>query len=158
MKGDSRVIGALSQSPLFYGRPIHALVPTCTLRHYPDGQHIYRLGDDATHLIVLLGGRAELLDGDERIVRTHRAPGAFGEADLFARNRKRHVTASAAGDVDVVLVPRDALLNAAAGDVVIMERLLTALADAAAPAAADHGSPARRPRPRPSGSGRPLDI
>ena len=141
MKGDTRVIGALTQCPLFYGRPIHALVPTCTLRHYADGEPIYRPGDNAGHLVVLRAGQADLLDDSERVVGTYRVPAAFGEAGLFARHRRRHLTARAAGDVEAVLVPRDALLRAAADDAVITERLLTALADAADP------MPRRRPSP-----------
>ena len=148
MKGDSRVIGALTQCPLFYGRPIHALVPTCTVRHYADGEPLYRPGDNASHLVVLLAGRAELLDAAEHVVHTYRVPDSFGEAGLFAHHRRRNVTARAVGDVDAVLVPRDALLHAAAGDVVINERLLTALADAAEPAPpVDRRGPAEPGRP-----------
>jgi CRP-like cAMP-binding protein len=164
MKGDSRVIGALTQCPLFYGRPIHALVPTCTVRHYADGEPLYRPGDNASHLVVLLTGRAELLDAAEQVVLTYRAPESFGETGLFARHRRRHVTARAVGDVEAVLVPRDALLHAAAADVVINERLLTAVADAAEPTPPaqpdpnDGGSAPRRPRPRPAPVDPPLDI
>lgn len=147
MKGDSRVTGALTQCPLFYGRPIHALVPTCTLRHFADGQPIFQAGESAGHLIVLGAGAAELLDRSGQPAGTVRAPAAFGEAGLFAQHRKRSTTARATGDVDAILVPRDALLRAAAGDAVLTERLLTALADVA--------DPAPRRRPSPSGhSGR----
>jgi CRP-like cAMP-binding protein len=141
VKGDTRVTGALTQCPLFYGRPIHALVPTCTVRHYADGQPIFRVDDAAGHLVVLAVGAADLLDRAGQPTRRYRAPDAFGESGLFAHHRKRTATARAAGDVEVVLVPRDALLRAAAGDAVLTERLLTTLADAADPA------PRRRPSP-----------
>jgi CRP-like cAMP-binding protein len=141
MKGDTRITGALTQCPLFYSRPIHALVPTCTVHHYADGQSIYQTGEAATHLVVLSNGSAELLDDAGQPARTYRAPAAFGEAGLFAPHRKRTATVRAAGNVDAVFVPRDALLRAAVGDMVVTERLLTALADAADP------PPRRRPTP-----------
>lgn len=135
MSGGGRISGALTQCPLFYGRPIHALVATCAMHRYVSGQPVFRVGESATHLVVLVTGRVEThsirANGDENPVGRYRAPDAVMEVGIFATDRTRRIGASAVSDVEAVLVPHDALLRAAADDAVLTERLLTAVADAA---------------------------
>jgi CRP-like cAMP-binding protein len=129
-----RVTGALSQCPVFYGRPIHALVPTCAMHRYADRQAVFGAGDRASHLIVLVSGRVETfalrLNGDENPVARYRAPDAVVDVGIFASDRRRRLSARADGAVEAILVPHDSLLRAAADDAVLTERLLTAIADA----------------------------
>jgi CRP-like cAMP-binding protein len=72
-------------------------------------------------------------NGDVAPIRARRAPDAVVEVGVFATDRTRRVGATAVTDVEAVLVPRDALIRAAADDAVLAERLLTAIADIAAP-------------------------
>jgi CRP/FNR family transcriptional regulator, cyclic AMP receptor protein len=137
MSGGGHVTSALSQCPLFYGRPIHALVPTCSTHRYPAGTAVFDAGERAGHLVVLAAGRVQThalrANGDVAPIRARRAPDAVVEVGVFATDRTRRVGATAVTDVEAVLVPRDALIRAAADDAVLAERLLTAIADIASP-------------------------
>jgi CRP-like cAMP-binding protein len=131
---DTRITGALLQCPLFYGRPIHALVASCRLRQHAAGATLFRPGDPAGHLTVLGTGRVELytlrFNRQHHPVATLRAPDAVLDAGLFSTERRHRLGATAASAVDAVEVPRDAVVQAAAEDAVLTARLITALADA----------------------------
>lgn len=132
-----RISSALLRSSLFYRRPIHALVPTCSLHHFTAGQTIFEPGEVTTHLVVLVVGEADTyavrVNGDLHPVAFHRAPDALIEPGIFASDRRRRIGAVATVDTETVHVPRDALIRAGAADPVLAERLLTAIADASAP-------------------------
>ncbi len=136
MSGTSRITGALSQCSLFYGRPIHALVTSSSLHRYAAGDPVFRVGEPAPFVLVLVTGRARSYvswaNGAERGLGEHRAPDAVVEVGLFAADRSRRVSLTALTDVEAVHVPREALLRAAADDAVLVERLLSAVAGAAA--------------------------
>jgi CRP-like cAMP-binding protein len=136
VSGGGHISSALTQCALFYGRPIHALVPTCSAHTYAAGKPIFRPGEPAVPLVVLAAGRANTFalrrNGDEHSVLQYRAPQALVEVGIFTTDRTRRLGATAVTDVDAVLVPHDALLRAAADDPVLAGRLLTMMADSAA--------------------------
>jgi CRP-like cAMP-binding protein len=135
VSGTSRISGALSQCSLFYGRPIHALVTSSALHRYAAGDPVFVAGAPAPFLLVMVTGRVRAhtarLSGAERDLGEHRAPDAVVEVGLFASDRLHRLSLTALTDVEAVHVPREALLRAAAKDVALTERLLTAVAEAA---------------------------
>lgn len=134
----ARINAAIGQCGLYYGRPVRGLAAASALKSFRAGALLFRPGEPATSSLVIVTGRIATFtvrpNGQEQHGAVHRAPDAVIEAGLFATTRVHREGARAVTDAEVVLVPRDALLAAAADDRVLAERLLTAFADACTPA------------------------
>lgn len=120
---------ALTQVPMFKDLPqrsIEAMADGSTQLEVPDGEFLFKEGDDATSFFVVIDGTLELLrqkDGREVALRHAKKGEAFGLFGLFS-GQLRAASARAIGDCTILEVSAEKLNSLLATDEVIHERLL----------------------------------
>jgi Cyclic nucleotide-binding domain len=121
---------ALTQVPLFRELPqasLEALSAGALQLEVPDGEFLFREGDEATSFFVVVDGALELLrhkDGREVALRhTHKGE-AFGLFGLFSA-QLRAASARAIGDCTILEISSAKLQSLLASDEVIHQRLLS---------------------------------
>ncbi len=120
---------ALTQVPLFRELPVDSLEAMSSgaiQLEVPDGELLFREGDEATSFFVVVDGTLELLrhkDGREVALR-HAAKGeAFGLFGLFSA-QLRAASARAIGDCTILEISAERLQALLAADEVLHQRLL----------------------------------
>ncbi len=107
----------LAAAPIFRGaRPedFTDLEPFCRRRHFEQGTYLWRTGDPADSMFVILSGEAIVSrlgpDGDEFMVEAYHAGEAFGQLPFFDLVPVRVIDARAATVLDVLDIPRRAFV------------------------------------------------
>ncbi|MFO0594037.1 MAG: cyclic nucleotide-binding domain-containing protein [Myxococcaceae bacterium] len=120
---------ALTQVPLFKDLPessLEALSTGAIQLEVPDGEFLFKEGDEATSFFVVVDGALELLrhkDGREVALRhTHKGE-AFGLFGLFSA-QLRAASARAIGDCTILEISSEKLQALVANDDVLHDRLL----------------------------------
>jgi CRP-like cAMP-binding protein len=113
----AQIARLLGRTFVFAGLPPAALTPLagrCRRRVLAAGEHVFFIGDAATHMYVVEHGQLkEYLnssDGQETIIDIYAPPSVFGEPGLFAPERDRIVNVAATRPSVVIEVPRAALV------------------------------------------------
>jgi CRP/FNR family transcriptional regulator, cyclic AMP receptor protein len=115
---ESRDLAALLASlPLFGGVPAAELRDTADrsrLRRYPRGQVVFSTGDPSDTLLVMVSGRIKVVvrsaDGGELMLAIVGAGGLIGELGVIDGG-PRSADAEAMDPTELLLVPRDAVLD-----------------------------------------------
>lgn len=115
---ESRDLAALLASlPLFGGVPAAELRDTADrsrLRRYPRGQVVFSTGDPSDTLLVMVSGRIKVVvrsaDGGELMLAIVGAGGLIGELGVIDGG-PRSADAEAMDPTELLLVPRDAILD-----------------------------------------------
>jgi len=115
---ESRDLAALLASlPLFGGVPAAELRDTAErsrLRRYPRGQVVFSTGDPSDTLLVMVSGRIKVVvrsaDGGELMLAVVGAGGLIGEIGVIDGG-PRSADAEALDPTELLLVPRDAVLD-----------------------------------------------
>ena len=134
----AQIARLLGRTFVFADLPTAALIPLagrCRRRGLAAGEHVFLIGDAATHLYVVEHGQVkEYLisgDGQETITDIYAPPSVFGEPGLFAPERDRIVNVTATRPSVVVEVPRAALVAFLHEHQPAMEGMLEGLASQA---------------------------
>lgn len=121
---------ALSQVPLFKDLPVsslEAMSDGAIQLEVPDGELLFKEGNDATSFFVVIDGTLELLrnkDGREIAWRHAKKGEAFGLFGLFSA-QLRAASARAIGDCTILEISSDRLQSLLSTDEVLHGRLLT---------------------------------
>lgn len=121
---------ALTQVPMFRDLPVaslEAMAEGAIQLEVPDGEFLFKEGDDATSFFVVVDGTLELLrhkDGREVALRHAKKGEAFGLFGLFSA-QLRAASSRAIGDCTILEISSDKLQRLLANDEVIHQRLLT---------------------------------
>lgn len=134
----AQIARVLGRTFVFARLPAADLIPLagrCRRRGLAAGEHVFFVGDAATHLYVVEHGQLkEYLtssDGQETITDIYAPPSVFGEPGLFAPERDRIVNVAATRPSVVVEVPRVALVDFLHEHQPAMEGMLEGLASQA---------------------------
>ncbi len=120
---------ALTQVPLFKDLPeasLDALASGAIQLEVPDGEFLFKEGDDATSFFVVIDGALELLrrkDGREVALRHAQKGEAFGLFGLFSA-QIRAASARAIGDCTILEISSEKLQALLANDDALHQRLL----------------------------------
>jgi NTE family protein len=91
------------------------LVAQTRTRLCEPGSYLLRVRDPATHLYVVMSGQLKeswlTVDGDELVAEIYVAGAVIGEPGLFAPERDRVVDVIAMTKSEVLLIPRQALVD-----------------------------------------------
>lgn len=104
----------LDALPLFDSLPAETrrrLISAAAVRHFPAGATLFRAGDPATGLYVILEGRVRVLrarDGRQSVIHTEEAGGTLAEVPLF-EGGVLPATAEAVTATHCLHIPGDAL-------------------------------------------------
>jgi serine/threonine protein phosphatase PrpC len=115
----------LREIPLFHYLSFAELlrvITVCEVREVPEGQDVVREGDPGDALYVLLEGSATVSKGGVEVARL-RAGRHFGEMALID-NQPRSATVTAAADIAVIRIDRDAFYRVLREDSVMAVKLL----------------------------------
>ena len=108
------------------------LVARSRVRHCEQGGFAFRVGDPAEDLYVVMSGQLKESwispDGDELVPEIFVAGAVFGEPGLFAPERNRVVDVIAMTRSELLLVPRQALVDFAMAHPPVLLRILEGLA------------------------------
>lgn len=121
---------ALTQVPLFKGLPeasLEALASGAIQLEVPDGEFLFKEGDDATSFFVVVDGALELLrhkDGREVALRHAQKGEAFGLFGLFSA-QLRAASARAIGDCTILEISSEKLQGLLATDDALHQKLLS---------------------------------
>ena len=111
---------------------LQALVQVSVIRRYAAGAAIFRAGDAATDLAIVISGHVAYVlsspEGGEFYAEVMWPGRVFGEPGLFAPERQRVVDAVAVADSYVGLVPREPLVQFLLAHPIAMLRLIEGLA------------------------------
>ena len=117
----------------FSGLPESDMSAFCAaldIKDYPKGKHLFRQGDKADRLFVILQGWAKLYrgtaEGEEVIVALFTRGDIFGEAAIFD-SADYPFSAEAAEDVRLVEIPAKILKERAKANPDIMARIMTSM-------------------------------
>ena len=128
----------LGRTFVFAGLQFADLIPLarrCRRRGLAPGEHVFFIGDTATHMYVVEHGQLkEYLnssDGQETIIDIYAPPSVFGEPGLFAPERGRIINVAATRPSVVIEVPRAALVAFLHEHQPAMEGMLEGLASQA---------------------------
>lgn len=112
---------------------LESLLPFSVYRHYGRGEHVYSVGDPATHLPVVAEGKLKQSmptpDGDELVLEVLQTGGICGEPALFAREGIRIADLIALEPSVVIGIERQALIDFLARHPPAMLRMLEGLAE-----------------------------
>jgi CRP-like cAMP-binding protein len=120
---------ALTQVPLFRDLPpasIDALAAGSKQLEVPDGEFLFKEGEEATSFFVVIDGTLELLrhkDGREVALRHAKKGEAFGLFGLFSA-QLRAASSRAIGDCTILEISSEKLQQVLATDEVVHQRLL----------------------------------
>jgi len=111
---------------------IDALAATAPIVHYPAGAFVFRKGEEAERLFVVVAGRVEILldrvTGGPRYPVGTRGPGDyFGEMSLLT-DAPRPVDVRAVQDAELIVLGREVMRPILVGDPEVAEQLSQALA------------------------------
>ena len=118
MKNDPAALRALSQAELFQGLSagtLDAIADLCRTHDYEEGEAVYRFGDDAVDVHVLVNGRVRFSlgvgnrPGEGHSVFTSRM--VMGWAALVTDQPRRIATAECLEPTRLVEIPGQALLD-----------------------------------------------
>lgn len=121
---------ALTQVPMFKDLPQQSLEAMAEGAHQlevPDGEFLFKEGEEATSFFVVVDGTLELLrhkDGREVALRHVKKGEAFGLFGLFSA-QLRAASSRAIGDCTILEISAEKLQQLLATDEVIHQRLLT---------------------------------
>jgi CRP-like cAMP-binding protein len=134
----AQIARLLGRTFVFAGLQFADLIPLarrCRRRGLAPGEHVFFIGDTATHMYVVEHGQLkEYLsssDGQETIIDIYAPPSVFGEPGLFAPERDRIINVAATRPSVVVEVPRAALVAFLHEHQPAMEGMLEGLASQA---------------------------
>ncbi len=127
---------------------LEALVPRAAARRYEREEHVFTIGEPATHLHIVAEGRLKLSmptpDGDEIVFEVVQAGAIVGEPGVFAREANRIANLVALEPSAVVNVPKEALTEFLLRHPPAMLRMLEGLAEQVRSVAEDLGALAFR--------------
>ena len=145
------VLAALGRTYLFEVVPpagLEALLPFAIPRRYVRGEHVYSVGDAATHLPVVAEGTLKHLlpteDGGELVLEIAGVGGICGEPGLFAREANRIADLIALEPSVVINIEKHGLIEFLVRHPVAMLRMLEGLAEQVRSTAEDLGAVAFR--------------
>ncbi|MFT3709826.1 MAG: cyclic nucleotide-binding domain-containing protein [Archangium sp.] len=121
---------ALTQVPLFKGLPeksLEALASGAAQLEVPDGEFLFKEGDEATSFFVVIDGALELLrfkDNREVALRHAQKGEAFGLFGLFSA-QLRAASARAIGDCTILEISAEKLQTLLADDDALHQKLLS---------------------------------
>ncbi len=134
MNTDADALRALSRAELFQGlstATLDAIAGLCTPHDYEEGEAVYRFGDDAADVYVLVNGRVRFSlgvgnrPGEGHSVFTSRM--VIGWAALVADQPRRIATAMCLEPTRLLVIPGKALLDvleqSPADGFIVMKRL-----------------------------------
>lgn len=111
---------------------VRPLAERCSRVGLAPGEHVFFIGDPATHMYVLEHGQIKeyvnSADGQETIIELYGPPAVFGDPGLFARERDRIINVAAVEPSVVIQIPRAELVAFLHQHQPAMERMLEGLA------------------------------
>jgi CRP-like cAMP-binding protein len=129
-------IEALERSVLFGRLPrdrLEALGRDLVRRRYPTGHHLYREGDAAVGLWLIVRGRVHVLrvdpDGNDLVLHVWLPGDTVGEPALFGHDRVRRASACAVEPTECLYMEREAVVGFLEREPVAMRGMLERLSD-----------------------------
>jgi CRP-like cAMP-binding protein len=101
---------------------LRAVAAATVPRRYPSGAELFRAGAHGTELFLLIQGEVDI-EGDEGVLVTLPPGTAFGEMALLD-SPTRSATARARGEVEALVIPRDAFFQLLRGNPPLAVKIL----------------------------------